>query len=648
MISLSNELYDTPKEYKNNMLLGFDNKDEYPLICPVSESPVFVWVDDDFDSTIPGWNITHFNIIQHGIDAVAENGTVYVYNGTYYENLVINKSIDLIGENKNTTSIVNTIDTEAIHVSADHVIISHFLINNSDSNSVGINFFQTIGGIIKNSTVTHCYGHPGIIAKQSDNTSVVNNTVLFCGAGISISSSEHIIVRGNHLISNANDGLSQSSSTFSTISRNVFVDNTYQGIYMSGGYQNNISYNNFTNNLQGIYILDGCYYTQIHHNIVKQNEYGILLHGIHNNTVYENTIQNNANFGLRSLNDSNTVVVNNKIYHNDFMNNGQNAFDEGINMWDDGYPSGGNYWDDYVGTDSNGDGIGDSPYNISGGRNQDRYPLGIFNLPPTVDFTYSPILPNVNDIVQFTSIVSDPDGTIVNYTWYFEDSVSYEMNLTYQFTDNGIYPVMLEIRDDDGEIAAVAKMVPVDFQMMPISNVLPGWNFMSAPYNHTQDTHEFLFKYDGFYYNWTHATSDLNPTGSSLVNQFLFGWNRTQQTYIFSRNLEPGFGYWMYAYKPCKLWNQYDTIPEDKFITTLQPGWNTISIPFDQAIGKEDILVDAVNWTTAVSNGWVSNFVFGWNRSEQYYDFSNVCVPGEAYWVYAYISCELKWNDSEL
>ena len=50
---------------------------------PVSRGTIYV--DDDFNASTPGWNVTNFSKIQDGIDAVAANGTVYVFNGIYLE-----------------------------------------------------------------------------------------------------------------------------------------------------------------------------------------------------------------------------------------------------------------------------------------------------------------------------------------------------------------------------------------------------------------------------------------------------------------------------------------------------------------------------------------------------------------------------------
>jgi len=188
-----------------------------------------------------------------------------------------------------------------------------------------------------------------------------------------------------------------------------------------------------------------------------------------------------------------------------------------------------------------------------------------------------------------------------------------------------------------------------DFILMPknmvlCTNLSVGWNFISLPFNHSLDKTSFIINYDGQYYNWTQSTTNLNPKKSSLLNTFIFGWNRSLQTYSFEQYLHPGYGYWLYAYEPCKLWNHYDQTYPDNYITNLEVGWNIFSIPYNQSISNTNILVDNVPWYNAVANDWISGYVFGWNKIGQLYVFSDTFEPGKAYWLYAYQDCVLYNN----
>lgn len=152
-------------------------------------------------------------------------------------------------------------------------------------------------------------------------------------------------------IVNNGDGIVLYSSADYLITRNRIIGSTFQ---------------------DGIWLY-GCFNVQVINNDICGNKRGgvVFATGSEDNLVYDNNIKEN---GIGILFDSGP----NKVFHNNIMDNTIQAIKRYttsyVNVWDDGYPSGGNYWSDYTGMDTNADGIGETPYVIDG-NNRDNYPL---------------------------------------------------------------------------------------------------------------------------------------------------------------------------------------------------------------------------------------------------------------------------------
>ncbi|GAI45497.1 unnamed protein product, partial [marine sediment metagenome] len=84
------------------------------------------------------------------------------------------------------------------------------------------------------------------------------------------------------------------------------------------------------------------------------------------------------------------------------------------------------------------------------------------NQSPVADFSYSPVSPTTQDVIQFTDESSDPDGSIASWSWDFGDATTSEnQSPTHQYADNGTYTATLMVTDNDEATDNVSKEVTV-------------------------------------------------------------------------------------------------------------------------------------------------------------------------------------------
>ena len=297
-----------------------------------------MYVDDDYTSSTDGWMIDHWDNMQDAVTYLDITGTIYVYSGTYYENICIeNKSITFIGENRDTTVI--DAQRNAISISdpllqwVDYVSYAMYFKNSDDSyvsgfkiiNATSIDFYDAgLISIYSNLTITDNIFDNNYQSIYSDSDKlqkliVENNQItdyemagvyaVRIGEGSSINNNSFLGDRGAC-------GILTAYATEFVIQNNTIGNHDFfAGLYLFSSNNTNIVGNDLFNNYYGSYFtnIENSAYIDISGGTVSDSEYGFYF----------------SNFEYNPVNISNIDVFDNEygMYFTNSNNNNLNISD---------------------------------------------------------------------------------------------------------------------------------------------------------------------------------------------------------------------------------------------------------------------------------------------------------------------------------
>jgi len=101
--------------------------------------------------------------IQEAINNVQEGDTIYVSSGIYYENVVVDKTVSIVGENRSNTVIDGSGAGTGISVTADHVTVEDFGVQNCE---IGIKVESNDNIISSNLVSSNGYNESELLTGQ--------------------------------------------------------------------------------------------------------------------------------------------------------------------------------------------------------------------------------------------------------------------------------------------------------------------------------------------------------------------------------------------------------------------------------------------------------------------------------------------------
>lgn len=333
----------------------------------------------------------NYTTIQAAVDVASDGDTIFVYDDSspYIGEVLIDKSIELVGEKRDTT-VIEAVDNVAVWIDAENVTMSGFTVSVEEQELYDFGCGVYVDTYSDNATICNTrfvnnYTYVGVYSLSHYNTlsgnvfteggilmagwaghTIVNNTVndkpiVYLDGG-----SDTVIdgAAGQVILANCNN----------VSIRNQNISGTCCAITLYASEHCMITNNSISRSVEAI-VLEKSSQNVIRGNCIERNQYGIkVIRDSNRTTIENNLIANSSWYGIRLRTSGNTVrwndFVNNKggiyldgtpkrnhIHHNNFIGNQQHAqFGYGVtvvvvpiiggylqNRWS------GNYWSGHTG-----------------------------------------------------------------------------------------------------------------------------------------------------------------------------------------------------------------------------------------------------------------------------------------------------------
>jgi parallel beta-helix repeat protein len=232
----------------------------------------------------------NYTSIQDAINDSNQGDSIFVYSGNYSENIIINKSISIIGIENNNVTIYGNDGLYSLLIKSSNVTISGFTI---EKGNVGI--------LISGSDCKFC--------------NITNNVITTNYEAIRMTNTSDNYISNNLFLNIINTGVVLYESSSNVIFNNTFTE-LNKAIFLGRWSNNNLlSENNITVYTHGIY-LDYSFKNQVLNNLINNGDFGVYLTSSKNNTISNNLIGYNNQIGIYTVSSDENFITENIFVEN--------------------------------------------------------------------------------------------------------------------------------------------------------------------------------------------------------------------------------------------------------------------------------------------------------------------------------------------